>query len=111
MMKFLTLALVVITVTGLAGCSETSNSGGGGVSLTQNPSCSSSAPSSAEKTCLAAVSKQTNNGDVTVLSSEFSQAGTSVKIGVGPQRAQWSCTAYSDGSTSNIQSLTNEGSL
>ena len=111
MKKILTLALVTIAVTGLASCSETSNSGGGGVSLTQNPSSSSSAPSRAEQACLAAVSMQTNNGDVTVLSSEFSQAGTSVKIGVGPQRAQWSCTAYSDGSTSNIQSLTNEGSL
>jgi hypothetical protein len=48
---------------------------------------------------------------VTVLGSEFSQAGTQVRIGVGPQRAPWNCIAYSDGSTAGIESLTNEGTL
>ena len=65
----------------------------------------------AEQACLAAVSATTNNGDVALLSSSFSQAGTEVIVGVGPDRAQWRCIAYSDGSTDGIMSLTDEGSL
>lgn len=69
------------------------------------------APSPAEQACLAAVSNAANNGDVTVLGSEFSQAGTSVRIGVGPQRAPWSCIAYSDGTTAGVMSMADEGGL
>jgi hypothetical protein len=69
------------------------------------------APGPAEQACLAAVSGTTNNGDVALLSSSFSQAGTEVIVGVGPDRAQWRCIAYSDGSTGGIMSLTDEGSL
>ena len=68
-------------------------------------------PSIEEQACLAAVSRTTNNGDVTVLSSEFSQAGTSVTVGVGPNRAPWKCIAYGDGTTGEIMSLTDEGAL
>jgi hypothetical protein len=46
-----------------------------------------------------------------VLSSSFSQAGTEVIVGIGPQRARWRCIAYSDGTTTGIMSLTNEGAL
>ncbi len=96
-------AATTFVAVGLAGCVET----------TQSPSVAapSTTPSPAEQACLAAVSNATNNGDVSVLSSEFSQAGTDVKIGVGPSRAPWRCIAYSDGSTAGIESLTNEGSL
>ena len=94
----------------IAGCSQTSNSNQE-VSLTQPPSESVQAPNAAEQACLAAVSNQTNNSDVVALSSEFSQAGTIVKVGVGPQRAPWNCIAYSDGSTAEVRSLTNEGNL
>ena len=72
---------------------------------------SAGAPSAAEQACLAAVSRSTNNGDVAVISSSFSQAGTEVIVGVGPDRAKWRCIAYSDGSTDGIMSLTDEGSL
>ncbi|SIS87396.1 hypothetical protein SAMN05421759_10513 [Roseivivax lentus] len=68
-------------------------------------------PSAEEQVCLQRVSQETNNGDVTLLGSSFSQAGTEVIVGVGPQMARWQCIAYSDGTTSRPMSLTNEGTL
>lgn len=64
----------------------------------------------ADKACLAAVAQTTGNSEVRLLSSEFSEAGTFVKVGVGPDAAPWQCIAYSDGATDAIMSLTNEGS-
>ncbi|WP_072776085.1 hypothetical protein [Marivita hallyeonensis] len=72
---------------------------------------SSSMPSVEEQACLRDVTRSTNNPDVVLMSSEFSQAGTTVIVGVGPQRARWSCIGYSDGTTADITSLTNEGTL
>jgi hypothetical protein len=71
----------------------------------------SGTPGAAEQACLRAVTTEANNPDVVLLGSSFSQAGTEVIVGVGPQRARWQCIAYSDGSTSRPMSLTNEGSL
>lgn len=74
--------------------------------VTQLPAA---APTAAEQACLAAVSRETSNGDVALLGSEFSQAGTFVRVGVGPQRAPWQCIAYSDGSTAGIGFMGMEG--
>ena len=63
--------------------------------------------SPAEQACLRAVTIETNNPDVVLLSSSFSQAGTEVMVGVGPQRAPWQCIAYSDGSTTRPMSMRN----
>ena len=63
--------------------------------------------SAAEQACLRAVTTETNNLDVVLLSSSFSQAGTEVMVGVGPQRAPSQCIAYGDGSTSRPMSLRN----
>ncbi|WP_193142825.1 MULTISPECIES: hypothetical protein [unclassified Meridianimarinicoccus] len=71
----------------------------------------SATPSIEEQACLRDVTRTTNNGDVVLLSSDYSQAGTQVIVGVGPQRARWSCIGYSDGTTADITSLTNEGTL
>lgn len=71
----------------------------------------SSMPTMAEQACLRAVTAETNNPDVVLLGSSFSEAGTEVMVGVGPQQAPWQCIAYSDGSTSRPMSMTNEGSL
>lgn len=106
----------------LAGCVQDSGKGmaPGTASMTANVtptpapiagSGSAGTPSPAEQGCLRDVTRTTNNPDVVLLSSEFSQAGTQVIVGVGPQRARWSCIGYSDGSTAEIISLTNEGSL
>lgn len=70
-----------------------------------------SSPTPADQACLSAVAQTTGNSEVRVLSSEFSEAGTLVKVGVGPDAAPWQCIAYSDGATDAIMSLTNEGSL
>lgn len=97
MKKLTILGLAASALALLAGCvEETSTSG---------------APSAAEQACLRDVSRTTNNGDVVVLSSSFSQAGTEVIVGVGPQRARWRCIAYADGTTAGIMSLTDEGFL
>jgi hypothetical protein len=71
----------------------------------------STTPGVAEQACLRAVTAEANNPEVVLLGSEFSQAGTNVTVGVGPQQARWQCIAYSDGTTSRPMSLTNEGTL
>lgn len=70
-----------------------------------------SSPTDAQQACLTAVAKSTGNSEVKVLSSQGSEAGTLVKVGVGPDSAPWQCIAYSDGTTDGIMSLTDEGSL
>jgi hypothetical protein len=72
---------------------------------------STATPSLAEQMCLRDVSAATNNGDVVMLESNFSEAGTEVIVGVGPDRARWQCIGYADGTTAGIQSLVDEGSL
>ena len=68
------------------------------------------APTPEDQTCLNAVAQSTGNSQVRLLSSEFSEAGTLVTVGVGPDAAPWECIAYSDGTTAGIMSLTDEGS-
>ena len=68
-------------------------------------------PSRAEQACLRAVTQTTNNPDVVLLESTYSEAGTEVIVGVGPQRARWRCIGYRDGTTGEVMSLTDEGRL
>lgn len=68
-------------------------------------------PSKQEQACLAAVSRETSNGDVVVLSSEFSQANSLVMIGVGAQRAPWRCLVSNDGVVAEVSFAGSEGSL
>ncbi|WP_171236991.1 hypothetical protein [Ruegeria sp. HKCCA6837] len=65
----------------------------------------------AQQACLRDVANTTNNSQVVVLSSEFSEAGTQVTVGVGEDRAPWNCIAYSDGATAGIEFLGDEGAL
>ena len=81
-----------------------------------NPSVSDATPSSttptaAEQACLRDVTTATNNPDVVLLGSTYSEAGTEVIVGVGEQKARWRCIAYRDGTTAGIMSLTDEGRL
>ncbi|WP_433990138.1 hypothetical protein [Sulfitobacter sp. TBRI5] len=92
--------LAGLALTGLVACVEDSGSGS-----------QSATPSLAEQGCLRDVTQVTNNPEVALLSSSFSQAGTEVIVGVGPDRAPWRCIGYSDGTTADISSLTNEGTL
>jgi len=97
------MAIATVTLAAaalLSGCIEETGS-----------SVSGSMPTAAEQACLQRTTIETNNPDVVVLSSSFSQAGTEVIVGVGPQQAPWQCIYYSDGSTTQPMSLTNEGFL
>jgi hypothetical protein len=99
MPRYLTVPSALFAVAALAGCVE------------ESAAPVTAAPSLAEQACLRDVSRTTNNGDVQIMSSLFSQAGTQVVVGVGPDRARWECIGYEDGTTAGIMSLTDEGSL
>ena len=105
MQNTIRLAVLALVAAALTGCVASS----GGTSNTG--STTSGTPSLAEQGCLRDVTKMTNNPDVVLLDSTFSQAGTEVIVGVGPQRARWRCIGYSDGTTAEIMSLTDEGKL
>ncbi len=83
----------------LAACDETSTSS------------ASAELTPAQQACLRDVASTTNNSQVVVLSSAFSEAGTQVTVGVGEDRAPWNCIAYSDGATAGIEFLGDEGAL
>lgn len=102
MMSSLKLVAGLTVMCALAACVE--DGGGGSVDVAQTPSPPAQA-------CLRDVTATTNNGDVTLISESFSQAGTEVIVGVGPDRAQWRCIGYADGTTAGIESLTDEGAL
>jgi hypothetical protein len=97
-MKSLILVPALTAAVMLAGCAET-------VSV---PAPGNSAEVQARAACVRDVGAQTGNPDVSVVSSDFSEAGTRVVLQVGPT-GTWECWAYSDGATDRIMSLTNEG--
>ena len=67
-------------------------------------------PSKDEQACLQAVSMKTNNGDVTLLRTETSEANNLVVVGVGPDKAPWRCLV-SGGVVAEVMSMTGEGAL
>mgnify|MGYP001547400289 FL=1 len=67
-------------------------------------------PTKDEQACLQAVSIKTNNGDVTVLRTETSEANNLVVVGVGPNKAPWRCLV-SGGVVAEVMSMTDEGAL
>ncbi|MEY8841547.1 hypothetical protein AB9K41_21165 [Cribrihabitans sp. XS_ASV171] len=92
----LTKATVVLIAAALplAGCLEDAGTSG---------AVTSGTPTAAEQACLRDVTTVANNPDVVLLGSEFSEAGTFVRVGVGEARAPWKCIAYSDGTTAGIE--------
>ena len=67
-------------------------------------------PTRDEQACLQAVSIKSNNGDVTVLRMETSEANNLVVVGVGPNKAPWRCLV-SGGVVAEVMSMTDEGAL
>ena len=106
MKKPIRLAALTASIALLGGCVSTSEQ-----PSSSSGSASSRMPTPAEQACLRDVTRTTDNPDVVLLDSSFSQAGTEVIVGVGPQRARWRCIAYSDVTTAGIESLTDEGAL
>lgn len=74
------------------------------------PATADNPASTSEQACLGAVAARTGKTNVRVVASTFSRAGTEVIVGVGPT-GQWRCTAYADGTTAGIESLTDDGGL
>lgn len=97
-MKSMILVAALATTATFAGCVETVSDPGPGNSVDAN----------ARAACVSAVRNETDNPDVSVISSEFSEAGTRVVLQVGPT-GTWECWGYTNGSTDRIMSLTNEG--
>ena len=98
------LAAAALAVSSLAGCIEMPAGDMG------DPGPGNSAEAAARSACVRDVRATTNNPDVVVQSSSFSEAGTQVILIVGGT-GTWECIAYSDGTTAGITSLTNEGFL
>ena len=67
-------------------------------------------PSMQEQACLAAVSRETNNGEVVVLDTNSSEANNTVIVGVGKDKAKWRCLVK-NGRVAEVMSLTDEGAL
>ncbi len=96
------LAGLALGAFGLAACDA--DTGGDMQAATTTPSVQ-------EQACLAAVSNEANNGEVSVLSSEFSEANTVVMIGVGADAAPWRCLVSNDGVVAEVSFAGSEGFL
>ena len=70
----------------------------------------SGVPAKDDQACLAAVSRETNNGTVTILGHKSSEANNTVIVGVGPQKAKWQCLVK-NGKVAGVMSLTDEGAM
>ncbi len=99
MTRFSVFSLVGAATLALTACDDASSTSG------------SAETTPAQQACLRDVAAATNNTQVVVLASAFSEAGTQVQVGVGPDQAPWNCIAYSDGTTAGIESLSDEGTL
>jgi hypothetical protein len=88
--------------------SATADDGGGAMAGSQS---SSDVSDAAQQACLSAVSNETNEGDVAVLSTEFSEANSLVMVGVGAQRAPWRCLVSNDGAVQEVSFSGSEGAL
>lgn len=100
---------------GRAGAMYTGKHGANGVCTAQDaaesaPAAAGGANPEAETACRKAVAKQVgvDVDEVSVIGSEWSQAGTSVRVSVPGADAPWACVVDSDGSVSEAY-FTSEG--
>jgi len=96
------LAGLALCAFGLAACD---------VDTADTATTSSSPTSGQEQACLAAVANETNEGNVSVLSSAFSEADTVVMVGVGDDAAPWRCLVSDDGRVEEVYFAGTEGFL
>lgn len=61
--------------------------------------------------CLQSVEGETGEGDLAVVSTEFSEANSIVMIGVGAARAPWRCLVSNDGQVAEVSFEGSEGAL
>jgi len=86
----------------------TADDGGGAMAGSQS---SSDVSDAAKQACLSAVTTETNESDVAVLGTEFSEANSLVMVGVGAQRAPWRCLVSNDGAVQEVMFTGDEGRL
>jgi len=100
----MTTAALAVAALAVAGCADNDKSGGHGKGK-------GGKVSSAEQACLRDVKAYTGATKAEILSSEFSEAGTYVKVGIGEHLHEhaWKCIGYRDGTTDGIESLVDEG--
>ena len=63
-----------------------------------------------QEACRKAVSAETNNKTVAVITATSSEANNNVTVGVGPDKAKWQCLVK-NGQVADVMSLTDEGAL
>jgi len=72
----------------------------------QDKSMSQQGTSAAEEACRVAVAQETVSTQAVVLSSDpYQGGGRYVRVGIGPTQEVWQCIALADGSTTEIQYL------
>jgi nucleoid-associated protein YgaU len=109
-------AFIALTEIGLAACQQTAPSAPmSGAQMAPPPATRpaqavDSVPAGNKQACLQAVRKQTQNPELTVISTETSEANDLVMVGVGPTRAPWRCLVKR-GVVAEVMSMTNEGRL
>lgn len=108
MRSFPVLALLAVTALGTVACSQTESQ-----APASQPSSSTAMRSGSpedEQACLNYARAEMQTDQISIVSSEFSQANTEVIVAVGDQRAQWRCLV-SGAVVAEFMSLTNEGAL
>ncbi|MBE9638482.1 hypothetical protein [Salipiger mangrovisoli] len=69
----------------------------------EEPAANMRPATEAEAACLRDVATTAGTKELELTGSEFSEAGTMVTVRVGPERTQWSCIAYADGTTAEVK--------
>ncbi len=87
MTRLAALGAALLALSALGGCIQETGGGSGSATPPGNEP-----EAAARAACLRDVAKTTGNGDVSVVSSSFSQAGTEVIVKVGPS-GTWRCIA------------------
>jgi hypothetical protein len=82
---------------------------GGDTKVNQGSSSTGDQSTAAIRACLAAVVRETQERDVAVLSSEYSEANSMVMVGVGAKRAPWRCLSSNDGKVAEIMFAGDDG--
>lgn len=102
--------MLVAVPLALAGCNTSTPT-----PVTQAPATTAmmdeSVPQVARTACLNEVASVTGATQVTIGEMLYSEAGSQIKVLVGPQRAPWQCTVANSGVAPKVMSLTNEGAL
>jgi hypothetical protein len=70
---------------------------------------SSDVSDAAQQACLKAVTDETNESNVSVMSTEFSEANSVVMVAVGPDRAPWRCLVSNSGTVEEVMFTGNDG--